>query len=171
MAMIASHSSNLPSPRSLSAQSALQYAWYVWLILLACPFLLFLYVVWTLMHSQAGGGNEWLSDRWFLVAVAYVVFVIPASLFMRSRWFQPYWKGQSVPPYDYLKGMFTVWGALEVGGLFSLIGCLASGSLLPSLLPALAAFMLFVILWPSGRAMMSNSRGASDDPERYEEPR
>lgn len=171
MASIASHSSNVPSPRSLSSQSALQYAWYVWLILLACPFLLFLYVVWTLMHSRAGAGNEWLSDRWFLVAVAYIVFVVPGSLFLRSRWFQPYWKGQSVQPYDYLKGMFVVWGALEVGGLFSLIGCLASGSLLPSLLPALAAFMLFVILWPSGRAMMSNSRGASDDPERYEEPR
>ena len=158
MATIASHSSNLPSPGSLSAQRALQIAWYVWLILLAVPFLLFLYVVWTLMHGQGGRGDEWLSDRWFLAAVAYVVFVIPASFFVRSRWFRPYWKGQSVPPYDYLKGMFTVWGALEVGGLFSLIGCLASGSLLPSLLPALAAFVLFGILWPNGGAMMSNSR-------------
>ena len=171
MATIASHSGNLPSPRTLSAQTALRYAWYVWMVLLAIPFLLFLYVVWRLMDSPVGDRNLWLSDRWFLTAVAYVVFVIPASFFVRSRWFSPYWKGQSVPPYDYLKGMFTVWGALEVGGLFSLIGCLASGSLVPSLLPALAAFMLFVILWPSGRAMAAEARGASDDPERYEEPR
>ncbi len=67
-------------------------------------------------------------------------------------------------------GMFTVWGTLEIGGLLSLTGCLVSRSLLPTLLPALAAFMMFVVLWPSGRAMI-NSHGGSDDPEKYGEPR
>jgi hypothetical protein len=171
MATIASHSANLPSPRSLSPQTALRYAWYVFLVLLACPFVLFLLVVWRVMDTPIADRNLWISDRWFLTAVAYMVLIVPASFFVRSRWFRPYWKGESVPPYDYLKGMFTVWGALELGGLFSLFGCLASGALLPSLLPALAAFVMFGLLWPNGRAMVAESRGASDDPERYEEPR
>lgn len=171
MATIVSHSASLPSPKSLSAQTALRYAWYAWMALLAVPFLVFLYVVWRLMDSPMRDQNLWLSDRWFLTAVAYMVLVVPASFFVRSRWFKPYWQGQSVPPRAYLKGMFTVWGALEVGGLFSLIGCLASGFLVPSLLPALAAFMVFGILWPNGRAMVAQARGASEDPERYEEPR
>jgi len=173
MATIASsHSTNLPTPKNeLAPEAALRYAWGVWLTMLAIPFLLFLYVVWSLMDSPGGDRNQWLSDRWFMSSVAYVVFVVPISFFIRSRFFRPYWKGECVPPRDYLKGMFTVWGALELGGILSLAGCLASNSLIPGLLPALAAFMLFVILWPSGRAMIPHARGSSDDPERYEEPR
>lgn len=171
MASIASHSANLhPVHKPLTPQTALRYAWYVWVTMLAIPFLLFLYVAWSLMHTP-GRGNQGLSDSWFIASVAYVVFIVPASFFIRSRFFKPYWRGECVPPRDYLKGMFTVWGALELGGILSLCGCLASESLLPSLLPALADFMLFVILWPSGRAMICDRRGASDDPERYEEPR
>jgi len=48
---------------------------------------------------------------------------------------------------------------------------IATNSLLPNLLPALVAFMLFLPLWPSGRAMICSQRGNSDDPETYEEPR
>ena len=154
----------------LTPGRALRYAWYVYLVLLACPFLLFLFVVWSLM-DQGLRRNIYLSDRWFLSAVAYMVLIVPASFFARSRFFKAYWTGDCVPPRAYIKGMFITWFALEVAGLMSLIGCLLSRSLLPSLLPALAAFMMFVVLWPNGRAMICQGRGASDDPERYEEPR
>ncbi len=73
-------------------------------------------------------------------------------------------------PRQYLKGMYVVWGALEVGGLLSLFGCVMSRSLVPGILPAIAAFVMFVVLWPNGRAMTC-AGGASDDPEKYEEPR
>jgi len=68
-----------------------------------------------------------------------LVLAAPASFFIRSRIFRDYWKGQRVRPRAYLTGMFTVWGTLEIGGLLSLTGCLVSRSLLPTLLPALAA--------------------------------
>ena len=154
----------------LTPQRALQYAWYIYLVLMACPFLLFLYVIWSLM-GQGLARNTYLSDRWFLSAVAYIVLIVPASFFARSRLFKAYWTGNCVLPRAYIKGMFITWFALEVGGILSLVGCLLSRSLLPSLLPALAAFMMFVVLWPNGRAMICKGRGASDDPERYEEPR
>ena len=170
MATLASHHADLPAPKQLNPETALQYAWGAWLTMLACPFVLFLLVAWWSMDA-ASARDHWLSDRWFIASVAYMVLVVPGSLFVRSRCFAAYWKGEHVVPRDYLKGMFTVWGALELGGLLSLVGCLASGSLLPGLLPALAAFMMFVALWPNGRAMISGGRGASEDPERYEEPR
>ncbi len=63
-----------------------------------------------------------------------------------------------------------MWGALEFGGIFSLLGCLVDHALLPNLLPALVAFMFYVTLWPSGRAMVSRM-GHHEDAGMYEEAR
>lgn len=171
MALLASHHTQGLTHKELTPQQALRYAWYVYLVMLATPFLLFLYVTWSL----SGGGllrrDVSLSDGWFIGSVAYMVLIVPASFFVRSRYFKEYWTGGCVAPKNYLTGMLITWTALEIGGLLSLLGCLVSRSLLPSLLPALAAFMMFAVLWPNGRAMICAGRGSSDDPEHYEEPR
>ena len=66
--------------------------------------------------------------------------------------------------------MLAIWSALEFGGIISLLGCFVEQSLLPNLLPALVAFMFFVTLWPSGKAMVS-SVGNAEDASVYEAPR
>jgi hypothetical protein len=169
MASIASHQSAIETKHELTPGAALRYAWIGYLILLTCPFLMFLYVA-SSLNDGLPTGNRPLVDGWFIASVAYMVLAAPASFFIRSRFFRDYWKGKCVRPRSYLTGMFIVWGTLEIGGLLSLTGCLLSRSLLPTLLPALAAFMMFVMLWPSGRAMI-NLHGGSDDPEKYGEPR
>jgi hypothetical protein len=170
MAAILSHSGQSDARRPLTAQQALKVAWYGYLVMLALPFLYLLFVAWSLM-GVSRVRSETILDGWFLGAVGYMVVVVPASFFVRSRFFKEYWKGGVVPPADYLKGMYIVWVALEIGGLLSLTGCLVSRSLVPSLMPAVAAFMMFCALWPNGSAMVAARRGDSDDPERYEEPR
>ena len=82
-----------------------------------------------------------------------------------------YWSGECVPPRNYFKGMLVVWVALEIGGLLSLTGVMMTRSFAPCILPALVAFMAYLAMWPTGRAMVCRDRGATDDPERYEEPR
>jgi hypothetical protein len=67
--------------------------------------------------------------------------------------------------------MLSVWLMMEVGGLLALVGCLVTQSLLPNLLPALVAFILFIPFWPSGRAMTTPCGADDDDPENYAEPR
>jgi hypothetical protein len=67
--------------------------------------------------------------------------------------------------------MLSVWLTMEVGGLLALTGCLVTQSLLPNLLPALVAFILFIPFWPSGRAMTRPCAEDDDDPENYAEPR
>lgn len=173
MATVASHRdpSDAPVRGELTPQRALRYAWFSYLTLLVIPLLLFLYVVAQSGDRAAAGRDLGLANRWFIGTVAYVVLVVPASFFLRSRFFRGYWSGNRVAPRDYLKGMMTVWLALEVGGLLALTGCLVTGSFAPCILPAIVAFMAFAALWPNGRAMICNDRGASDDPEKYEEPR
>jgi hypothetical protein len=45
-----------------------------------------------------------------------------------------------------------------------------TASFLPDLLPAIAAFVFLITLWPTGK-MMLNHVGDSNDPQIYEEPR
>ncbi len=154
----------------LSPGQALRIAWCCWLMLLSIPALVFLIVMWRMMDGDVSGLDGIASERWFLVTMAYLAIAVPSSFFLRSHVFKAYWSGQCVQPRNYLKGMLTVWLAIEIGGIMALMGCLMTDSLLPNLLPAMVAFMLFIPFWPSGRAM-TRPCGAADDPEEYEEPR
>ena len=154
----------------LTCGQALSLAWASWFILLAIPALLFLAVMWTFIgdetHAdQAGSPNAGSSSAWRTCAVA-----VPAAFFWRSREFKAYWEGNCVSPNRYLRGMLILWLTIEIGGVMALVGCFVTGSLLPNLLPAMVAFMLFTPFWPSGRAM-THPVGNDDDFEVYEEPR
>jgi hypothetical protein len=156
-------------PGNLSVSMAIRLAWVTWVILLVIPFLLFLSVIWTLMfHESTGVPVE--RHSWFLASSAYLLVVVPASFFWRGRLFKTYWSGHPIPPAKYLHGMLAIWSALEFGGIIALLGCIVERALLPNLLPALIAFMFFVTLWPSGKAMVS-SVGHEEDASVYEEPR
>ena len=170
---MATQSANpIASPsRPLSVDVALQIAWWTWFLLLTAPFVVFLAVVWQLMDSEAATTiNRNVEQGWFVGSMAYMGLGVPAAFFWRSRIFKGYWAGKVIPPRDYLIGMGTIWLALELGGLLALVGCLVSNTLLPNLLPALLAFMLFTPLWPNGHSMtrpLENER----DPAHYEDPR
>jgi hypothetical protein len=127
-------------------------------------------VAFTLGGAEAGHPHP-ETRTWFLASSIYLLLAVPASFFWRGHIFKAYWSGKIVPPQKYLFGMLTVWLALEAGGILSLIGCAIDHALLPNLLPALVAFMFYVTLWPSGRAMVRHSVGAAEDPEVYEEAR
>jgi hypothetical protein len=154
---------------TLSVRTALRLAWATWAVFLLIPFFLFLGVVWTLGISE-GPGMQTNQSAWFLGASAYLLVAVPVSFFWRGRVFKGYWSGQTIPPLKYLYGMLAMWAALEFGGIFALLGCLVDRALLPNLLPALVAFMFYVTLWPSGRAMVSHV-GQYEDASKYQEPR
>src|SRR5436309_824604 len=153
----------------LTPGQALRIAWICWLALLALPALVFLAVMWRLLDDDMAGDAA-LAQHWFIFTMVYLAIAVPAAFFMRSRDFHHYYKGHVVAPGAYLRGMLTVWVACEIGGLIALLGCIVTGTLLPNLLPALVAFILFTPFWPSGRAM-THPVGNDDDFEIYEEPR
>lgn len=162
-------SPNADHRAALTADAALQIAWATWFCMLVIPFILFLGVGWYLTQENVVA-NTALAQKWFIGCMAYMILGVPAAFFYRSRIFQGYWHGHGVSPRSYVLGMSAIWLSLEVGGLLALTGCLISGTLLPNLLPALVAFMLFTPLWPNGHSMtrpLQNER----DPGSYEDPR
>jgi hypothetical protein len=169
MANLATPGGVVGSGSTLSVRQAIRIAWVVWVVLLVIPFLLFMVDVWEVVIRGATS-LEPARTGWFLAASVYLLVAVPASFFWRGHVFKGYWSGQTIAPGKYLFGMISMWAALVIGGIFSLIGCLVDRSLLPNLLPALVAFMFYVTLWPSGRAMVRHV-GHLEDASMYEEPR
>jgi hypothetical protein len=170
MATIAAMPVHTDTRSTLTRSQALRLAWCAWLMLLAVPAVMFLAVMWRFIDDETMPRNPATAQRWFLCTMAYLALAVPASFFLRSREFKSYWSGKCVTPAHYLKGMLSVWITMEIGGLLALTGCLVTESLLPNLLPALVAFILFIPFWPSGRAMTCPV-GDQDDAENYAEPR
>ncbi len=155
---------------TMSVSTALWIAWACWFVLLVVPFGIFLTLVWRLgVVEKVGAPPAGAGQAWFLIMSAYLLVLVPASFFWRGHVFKAYWSGVPVSPAKYLEGMISIWVALEAGGILSLVGCFVSNAMLPDLLPALIAFMFFVSMWPSGRAMY-RTVGHKEDPAVYEEP-
>ncbi|HET6252231.1 MAG TPA: hypothetical protein VFE47_31385 [Tepidisphaeraceae bacterium] len=154
----------------LRPSAALRQAWYWYLTLLFIPFIVAMAVIISLNYRESAVTHTSISHGWFIASLAFMLVAGPVAFGIRSRIFKSYWRGEGVDPRAYLRGMLTVWMAFEIGGLIALVGCLMSNSLLPCLLPALAAFMFFTPLFPNGRAMVRPT-GNTDDPEIYQEPR
>jgi hypothetical protein len=156
---------------SLSYERALtlRAAWWAYVVLMILPFALVAIAV-ALLNTRISPTASHGGNRWLILAVAYLVVGIPAALFYRRHLCGAYFRGEDVPPRQYLVGMLTVWLALEVGMIVSILGCYVSASILPDLLPAIAAFVFFITLWPTGK-MMATHVGNSNDPQIYEPPR
>jgi len=114
--------------------------------------------------------NQHAATLWFVLTLSYIALSVPVAFFWRGHLFKGYWSGQRVPPREYLIGMISIWLALSIGGLASVAGCIATRSMVPNMLPAVLAFVVYISLWPNGHSM---SRPLHDehDPLDYEDPR
>ncbi len=154
---------------TMSTERALRLAWMGWLTLLLIPFFVFLAVLATVAFDGEPR-RQGLASGFFIASLLWLLLSLPAAFMLRDYLFRAYWRGQGIDPRSYLKGQFTIWIAAEIGGLIALTGCLVSNTLLPGLLPAAVAFMLFTPFWPKGQAMVE-TEGGSEDEEIYREPR
>ncbi|HUB26835.1 MAG TPA: hypothetical protein VL992_15525 [Tepidisphaeraceae bacterium] len=153
----------------LTVQSAIRLAWLAYAVLLVVPFFVALWFIWQLDDTRAGASLAH-GNAWFLASMIVVAAAVAAASLWRDHIFHDYSKGHTVPPKKYLAGMIEIWSALAFAGVFSLVGCIATQSLLPNLIPAFMGLVVYVLLLPTGRVMV-HPVGGSEDPEVYEEPR
>jgi hypothetical protein len=154
---------------TLTPRRALHIARVTWLVMLVLPFAVFLGALLYMATEQPALAPSW-SETWFVIALVYIALVVPAGFFVRARIYRKFWRGGVVTPREYLTGMLAVWGTLEFGGLFSLVGCLLNNHLMPNMLPAALCFVLFTPFWPSGLAMV-RPVGTQDDSTVFAHPR
>jgi hypothetical protein len=89
----------------------------------------------------------------FIAAAAVLVTAVPVTVFVRKRIFAQGLENGVVKPQDYLRGNIIVWATIEAATLLSLVGCIVSGAIMPNIIPGVFAVVLFVMLWPDGKAM------------------
>jgi len=155
---------------AMNPRRTLLVAWIVWFVMLTIPFVLFLAVLFRQNFGSSPEASEAVVNRWFIGSMIFCGLAVPAAFFLQARAFKGYWQGHCVEPRAYLRGMITIWASLELSGLIALIGCWATRTMIPTMLPALIAFMLFVMLWPNGHAMTRPLVSEHDGAD-YEEPR
>src|SRR5690606_9382697 len=103
-----------------------------------------------------GSGVRWSagSGVFTVISAAWLALVGPAAMVLRGHCLRATWRGRSLPVDRYLRGMLTIWWALEVGMLISVVGALATRSVLPCLAPAALAWVWLAVLPPSDRAVL-----------------
>lgn len=153
----------------LTPQDALRYAWVIWLILLFIPFFAFMGLLFYLMSGPTPV-RPGLSYGFMFTSLGWIALITPLGFYIRSRLFRDYDHGRPVRPGAYLLGMTMIWLPLEIGGLLAILGAFLSNTLIPNIIPAMLAFVLFTPFWPSGDAM-ARPLGDKDDFELYKEPR
>ena len=133
--------------------TALQLAWTTWVVLLVTPFMM-LPLTLHLMPSASGAGPKpELAGRWYGILMVYLLVAIPVALVIRAVMFKGLWHGQPVPPQRYYSGMLLLWFVVVAGGITAELVCVATATLVPNILPAMLALIVFLSLWPTGRPM------------------
>ena len=82
----ATASASVHARDELSPDTALRIAWFCWLGFLAVPFVLFLYVCWSLMDNTEPRDLN-AANGWFIASMVYLIVVVQLAFFWRSRIF------------------------------------------------------------------------------------
>ena len=108
--------------------------------------------------AEAAAPADDADPMFFYAACAMVVMAIPMGLFVRGQIFKRGWVGDVVTPQAYTTGNIIAWACCEAPVLFALVVVLITGNIMPNVLPAAAAFVMHLILWPNGRAMFTPAK-------------
>ena len=82
MAVVATSAFHESGSDGIPPSAAMRRAWIAWLIMLVLPFLLFVVAVWYATWIREGGSSHTtLNQVWFIIAMIYLIVVVPASLF------------------------------------------------------------------------------------------
>ena len=99
----------------------------------------------------------------FYIACGLTATAIPVGLFVRGQVFKRGWVGDVITPGAYTTGNIVAWACCEAPAIAGLVGCMIAGSLMPNVIPAVAAFVMHLLLWPNGRAMFPPRADVMED--------
>lgn len=147
------HDSRAVRRRYAEASRDIRAAWTWWWTMLLAPWAA---VLMGAMMYSLHGGPDWTraTGVFFGVATVWIAGVAPGAMVLRSHCLRAMWRGRSLPADRYLRGMLTIWWALEIGILIAVTGALSTRTVLPCLMPAAVAWVWLAVLAPSDRAVM-----------------
>ncbi|MEM9753756.1 MAG: hypothetical protein AAF916_10270 [Planctomycetota bacterium] len=107
------------------------------------------------------GGNALAGGWLFALAATWTLLAVPAALLVKGQVVKAAWSSRPTDPEAYLRSLMVVWGAIEIGAVLALIGCLFSGALMPGGLLAGVLLAMLFLLRPSEEALGTGLDGGS----------
>jgi hypothetical protein len=151
------------SRRGHARVEALYLAWLTWLILLAAPFVLLPFAL--QMSPDGRSPRPDLAEEWFLIVMVYLLVAVPSAVLVRERLFRSFWVSRAVRPRSYYIGMCGIWVVVALAGLAAELVCVATATLMPNVVAAAIALLVYLTLWPTGMAVESDGRNSESDRE------
>ena len=160
------------TPDGLTAGQALTYAWGVWLALIGLILVGMIAALWILFMGFGRDVNAAAEtpSAGFYVGLGLLALSM-GGFFVKRVYHGNYFRGRSVAPDDYLKGMLAIWLPMGAAALASLTLTVYFANAFPTPVPAVMGTILLFIFLPNGHAMTQAQRGGTDDPGSYEEPK
>ncbi|MEM1026991.1 MAG: hypothetical protein AAGJ38_02815 [Planctomycetota bacterium] len=137
----------MSEPLSSDAREALTKAGWAWLSFVAGIVLMLLLTLLVVGGSDLAGG--WV----FALASVWTLIAVPAAILIKGQVVKAAWSSRPADPESYLKSLIVVWGAIEIGAVLALIGCMFSGALMPGGLLAGILLALLFVLRPAEEAL------------------
>ncbi len=88
------------------------------------------------------------------ISIAYLVGALPVACFIRSQIYKRHWQRHAVAPEGYASGNIIFLAICESAALLSLISMMLADAIFPAIVPALVAFAVQLVNYPTGRAMV-----------------
>ncbi|MFP4144900.1 MAG: hypothetical protein ACLFV3_07115 [Phycisphaeraceae bacterium] len=129
----------------------------IWAAMLMSQLVFFLVVAFVLTEARGATPDlhpmlGWIGVGWFVAATAM-------GYFARNQIYKSAWREHAIAPGGYLTGNLVLLALLESVGLFSIIALLVTGVMVPEILPAIGALVVFAINFPTGHAMRPHPPG------------
>jgi hypothetical protein len=155
-------------PNDSEVDATMHAAWWSFLGFVFLPVMLLAYILPQVLDKPSA--PEMSVDHWVIGTMIVAVACAISGLFIRSRLFQPYARGEVVRPRRYLHGMVLAWATMECGVLVSFVSCMMTHLLLYGLAPGAVAFVVLLATFPGGNVMVAHDSD-SDDPALQHEAR
>ena len=151
------------SSRGRARVEALYLAWLMWLLLLAAPFVVLPFAL--QMSPDRRSPRPDLAEGWFLIVMVYLLVAMPSALLVRERVSGSFRASRAERPRSYYIGMCGIWVAVASAGLAAELVCVATATLMPNVVAAVIALVVYLTLWPTGIATELDGRNSASHQE------
>ena len=145
------------SARALMPERALELAWTIWFILLAVPFIVLPFLLHMTPGADGRAPNPRLARDGFAAIVSAIAIAVPVSLMLRVILLGRLWHSHDAHPRRYFVAMLIGWLVLTLGGIAAEVVCVFTGTLLPNVVIAVAALLVYLNVWPRGTPMVKGA--------------
>ena len=143
-------------PSRANPQIQLRSLRFIWGALLGGQILFASFALWLVQSRSADAPSllpREISDMLFYINLFMLVILVPTAYSVRNQIYKRNWVGQAITPDGYFIGNLVLFMICEAISVKGLVVSVITATAWPTLLPALGAWVVLCVNFPTGRAL------------------